>query len=508
MVNRITPRFFQHWNRKLGFGNRVEIQGWQTLGKIPVKVLNAVVSGQNPRLERAINWVDLKINTLQENPYRFSETFNHALATTKRRMNGILLVISTVPGFTILADHLKDGNSMDYMDIPVFGIPTALMLGVGHFLKNIYIDAKVSRHKTKEAARIYEQTLAGLNDGVLKLNPDGEIEGVNRKLLDLTGYTLEEALKVNPAEFVHADYRGLVFESIVRVRAGESIEPTEVIVLKKNGGEIPMEFTASLLTASSGEKSISVVVRDIAERKRRQASTASLRMRQREMKASASAIQGLIHALSQKFTGLLGYVDLVEMKVGETDAETREDFKVLSEVAGDITRYFKIYNVFTLGLGKKIPLEVKSLVAQSVERVVEKFSDKFVRINVMVSNEIEKIVLPQDVIMVILEAILTNAYEAVGRKGFVSLSISRKIKKQREGLLIEIADNGRGMSPEEQVAIFRPFYSTKPDAVTREKGLPLALVQYTVHKLGGYIDVESRESEGSTFKIWLPIEAK
>ena len=415
----LTPRFFQHWDRDLGLRKRVKIQAWQSLGKRPVQGLNVLVPGQNPHLERAINWVELKIETLQTSP--------------------------------------------------------------SHFMGQIVEKA---------------------NDGIITIGVDGEINYINRKLLELTGYSKEEALQKGPWEFVREDFVKIVLESIQRVFCGERMNPTEVVIIKKNGEELSAEFTASLLTAPSGKKAIGVVVRDISERKRSEAKAVGLQMRQREMESSASAIQGLLHALSQKFLALVAYADLVEM--GALSAEAREDLTLLSETAEDIAQYFKMYKVFTIGLARGVSFALKPIVDQSVERVAGKFSNKLVGITANVSEKIDKVVLPPDIFTIIVEAVLTNAFEAVNEEGRVSLSISGEARKEKEGILVEITDNGRGMSSEEQVAIFRPFYSTKPDATALENGLPLALVQYMVFKLGGDIEVESRQGQGSTFKIWLP----
>jgi signal transduction histidine kinase len=67
--------------------------------------------------------------------------------------------------------------------------------------------------------------------------------------------------------------------------------------------------------------------------------------------------------------------------------------------------------------------------------------------------------------------------------------------------LINIADTGPGIPPDEQRRIFQPFISKKPGGT----GLGLAIAQRIVTAHGGRIDVESAPEQGSRFTICLPL---
>ena len=73
----LTPRSFEHWNRKIGLRNRIKIQAWQWGAKYPVRVADALIPGQNLRLGRATTWVDKRIGTLQEDRYQDYQKFNY-----------------------------------------------------------------------------------------------------------------------------------------------------------------------------------------------------------------------------------------------------------------------------------------------------------------------------------------------------------------------------------------------------------------------------------------------
>jgi C4-dicarboxylate-specific signal transduction histidine kinase len=77
--------------------------------------------------------------------------------------------------------------------------------------------------------------------------------------------------------------------------------------------------------------------------------------------------------------------------------------------------------------------------------------------------------------------------------------------ERREGwCVIEVTDNGHGITPEHMDRLFEPFFTTKP--VGKGTGLGLSISYSLVQKQGGSISVRSEPGRGTTFTIRLPTE--
>jgi len=118
-------------------------------------------------------------------------------------------------------------------------------------------------------------------------------------------------------------------------------------------------------------------------------------------------------------------------------------------------------------------------------------------------------IIPQDIGRVVLN-IINNAFYSVDEKkrqnkeGYEpTVSLSTRLVGDK--IEISIADNGNGISQIVLDKIFQPFYTTKPSG--QGTGLGLSLSYDIVKAHGGDLKVETREGEGATFSIYLPVNS-
>ena len=97
--------------------------------------------------------------------------------------------------------------------------------------------------------------------------------------------------------------------------------------------------------------------------------------------------------------------------------------------------------------------------------------------------------------------LVTNAAQAMeGAQGKITLSS----RTEDGGVVVEVADTGKGIAPENLQKIFDPFFSTKE--IGKGTGLGLSISYKIVQQHGGRISVESSVGTGTTFRVWLPLQ--
>jgi two-component system sensor histidine kinase HydH len=94
--------------------------------------------------------------------------------------------------------------------------------------------------------------------------------------------------------------------------------------------------------------------------------------------------------------------------------------------------------------------------------------------------------------------VMKNALEATERhpQGRIAVRLSRR----EATAVVEVADNGVGIAPEQRDKIFLPFFTTKPTGT----GLGMAIVKKIMDLHGGEIEIDSRPNQGTTVRLIIP----
>lgn len=108
----------------------------------------------------------------------------------------------------------------------------------------------------------------------------------------------------------------------------------------------------------------------------------------------------------------------------------------------------------------------------------------------------------QDEICQIWTNIITNAIQAMGEGGTLTISLSSL--QDKGTVLVTFTDNGPGMPENVRQRVFEPFFTTKPKGQGTGMGLDISRQIIERHK--GRIDVSSTPGEGTTFYVELPLQ--
>ena len=106
-----------------------------------------------------------------------------------------------------------------------------------------------------------------------------------------------------------------------------------------------------------------------------------------------------------------------------------------------------------------------------------------------------------DYIQKIIHNLLSNAIKYTPKSGTIYVSV----RSEADQLVLQVADNGAGIAPEDQPYIFQPFYQGKNSNSNIGTGVGLSLVSLIVKSMNGDIGIESSPGRGSTFTVTLPL---
>jgi signal transduction histidine kinase len=140
---------------------------------------------------------------------------------------------------------------------------------------------------------------------------------------------------------------------------------------------------------------------------------------------------------------------------------------------------------------------------QSIEDAVEVLSTQDAK-DVEFVREFQEVPLiecsPNEINQCLLH-VLKNALDAVDHKGIIKMMTS--YNEDKDQTIVRIVDNGKGMSPEVVRQALNPFFTTK--AVGSGTGVGLSLTERIIKRHGGMINISSKEGEGTTVTITLPV---
>jgi two-component system sensor histidine kinase SenX3 len=166
------------------------------------------------------------------------------------------------------------------------------------------------------------------------------------------------------------------------------------------------------------------------------------------------------------------------------------------------------------GSPSREPISVSLIVAESIERIRTAAEQHDVKINFDEPETNQVVFGDRRQLTSALHALLENAVVYSPRAGTVEISIRRNdTTSSPDGdnappsVHVEIRDHGVGIPAKDLERIFERFYRVDPGRAreTGGTGLGLSIVRHVAQNHGGNVLVDSREGEGSTFTLELPL---
>jgi PAS domain S-box-containing protein len=250
-----------------------------------------------------------------------------------------------------------------------------------------------------------------------------------------------------------------------------------------------------------------VLVADITRRKRAeealQAAQRQLEARER-LAAMATLAAGIAHEINNPLAAVLGNVELAleALEAGSFDAAALQD--MLGDARSAANRVSEIVRSMRLLVrGDAVPRE-RINVADCIEQSIA-FAANSLRYRARLIRELAPelyVAANAAQLSQVVVNLLANAAHALPEDTPRQNEIRITARREGDQVLVEVADNGRGIPEELQSRIFEPFFSTRNSA--DGMGLGLSISRNIVEEFGGAISFSSRSGRGSIFRVLLP----
>jgi signal transduction histidine kinase len=154
------------------------------------------------------------------------------------------------------------------------------------------------------------------------------------------------------------------------------------------------------------------------------------------------------------------------------------------------------------------PVNISPLIKNALQRMRPAFDHKKIKLESEIQEKLPRVKADEDRLLQVIINLLSNALQFTAPKGRVKVIA----KKNKNNLIVSIADNGVGIRQQDLEHIFERFYRADKSRSRQEgggSGIGLTIAQSLVHAHGGRIWVESEEEgKGSVFHFSLPLVRK
>jgi PAS domain S-box-containing protein len=236
-----------------------------------------------------------------------------------------------------------------------------------------------------------------------------------------------------------------------------------------------------------------------------------------KMEAIGVLASSIAHDLNNILTGIVSYPDLLLAGLAADDP-MRGPLEIIRGAGGRAAKI--VQGLLTLsrrGMQVEEPVDLRLLVDDYLQgpECLELLR-RHQRVRIVPPAERTSLVVSGSPVHLanVLMNLMINAAEAMPEGGVITISLERVDLQEplpgfagwRQGpyACLSVADTGVGIAKGDRERIFEPFFSLKPQGVSGT-GLGLAVVWGTVADHRGHIEVESEESRGTRFSVYLPL---
>jgi two-component system, NtrC family, sensor kinase len=363
-----------------------------------------------------------------------------------------------------------------------------------------------------ERERWFSTTLRAIADGVLACDAEQRLTFMNAAAAHMLGCSEEQARGLSLAELLGRS--GTALDPVTRALAEGVSAPFALESEHRMGGvALLVEGTVAPIIHAERVLGAVLVLHDVTEQRRRDEQLALTD----RLSSLGTLVASVAHEINNPLAYTLGNLglagsELERIKSQSSDASLQSALERVmrglrdaEEGAERVASTVKELRAFgRMEERSQRPVDPRACVDWALRLTGNQLLQQARLITSL--REVPNVLANELKLSQVVVNLLTNAVQA--------LTGEREDNEVRVGTwtdetgaaVIEVEDNGRGMSEEVRLSVFEPFFTTKPAG--HGTGLGLSICRTIVASFGGQISVESAPGQGSRFRVRLPASSE
>lgn len=341
------------------------------------------------------------------------------------------------------------------------------------------------------------------HDLIFALDTNGKVTMVNQSTCSVLGYDEKDLLGHSILDIVSPDSQEFALKTNDEIRGGDTVPTTTIDVLTREGDHRTLDVSGQRLWDNRQLTGTFYIARDITDRLRMEHEL----LRNQAMESLGTLAAGIAHDFNNVLTVVKGNISLANSSLEES-TESQHHLEV-ARVAVDRAQALagQLLTFSSGGAPAKENVDVESIV-----REVARFalSGSNVVLQVSVDGVLPAVEADRNQLFQVVQNIILNARDAMLSGGALNIALRSQTVSEEHPIgfaapgdcaVIEIADSGPGIAPEDMKRLFDPFFTTK----TSGHGIGLATARSIARRHRGDLLIESAPGKGTTVRLYIPV---
>jgi two-component system sensor histidine kinase HydH len=386
---------------------------------------------------------------------------------------------------------IEEARRADVRHAVIMGAILLLVGFAGFTLLFLVQGYRATRASLSRIKAFSDNVVENVPIGLIALDHLGNIAAFNKDAASILQLTTTEVIGQAARKLLPAK----LLEQIKDSRSQDDIIEKEIECTIADRKTIPLEIAA---TSIKDEDDVFVgnilLFKDLTEVRALRREVA----RSQRLASVGRLAAGVAHEIRNPLSSIKGFATYFKERYPDRPADQQtadimiQEVDRLNRVVGQLLEFARPVPV------KPKPFALQKLMDDSIKLVSEQAANKNISIQARNNARVDEVQIDPDRINQVLLNLYLNAIDAMEKGGELNVEIF--CEGQRRNVVIQVSDNGHGISREELSKIFEPYFTTKSTGT----GLGLAIAHNIVEAMGGKITVESDGQAGTIFRVILP----